>query len=191
MKVLASKLYLAAMLVGVVVPGAAGCSMLLADPGGYYLADGAPPVVEPEAASDGSEADTGSSPDDGPNDTGSVADADPNADTGTDANPADVAGSDGSKCQAAQIEQPTNNASVSSPVLLLTSWAPCMRAIDCYADGTQTIVGQASSAPGVATYVNLTPGDHFFACSTFFLAGSGGQAGPVTVHVVAGDAAAD
>jgi hypothetical protein len=160
--------------------------VLLADPGGYYLADAAPSSDDSgPAPPDAPYADTGSSGGDDQGDTGSVAEA--------DANPVD-AGPDGPKCHSTQIQQPVNGTSVSAPVHLVTTWDPCMAAIDCYLDppsNPPVATTTSATGTGIDAYVNMGAGTHSFVCSTFYVGSGGGQSPSTTFHVVAGDAATD
>lgn len=176
-----------AVVVGMAPLGAAGCSVLLSDPGGYYLADAAASshVPVPEAAEAASEVTTAlpdgdDSAEEAQDDTGSVSDG-----------PIEVATTDGPTCHSTQIVQPVNLATVTSPVHLVTTWDPCMTAVDCYLDGQANApIATATSAPGVVADIPVSPGSHFFACTTFWPPASA-LPSPTVTFVVVGDGGAE
>lgn len=163
---------------------AVGCSLLLNDPGGYYVADAATARESASAVDAAHEPDTGSVGgddvgDDAADDTGSLPDA-----------PVEAGGADGSTCPPPQILQPMNNPTVTSPVHLLTSWQSCWAYINCYLDGQTSPVGTSMTA-AIDTMVPAMPGAHHFTCSVVTKANHGLPAATANFTVVAGDGGSD
>lgn len=158
------KSFLTATAAGAAPLCAVGCSVLLNDPGGYYVADAATARDSGPAIDAAQESDAGSA---GEENAGDDAADDAADDTGfpPDA-PIEAGGVDGSTCPPPQILDPTDNAMVTSPVHLLSSWQSCWSYIDCYIDGSPSPLPNGASTTGpIDIMVSTTVGAHHFTCS--------------------------